>query len=93
MYQEGVVVDCYSDYYWARQHLNLSDLAYEVIENDKSVFLEKPSRQRISKSTPLQPQPNNNPSQCQCHHAPSFQKEPTSLTTQGIPRADDNTSS
>ena len=47
MYQEGVVMDYYSDYYWARQHLNLSDLAYEVIENDKSVFLEKPSRQRI----------------------------------------------
>ena len=37
----------YRDYYQARQHLNLSELAYEIIENDKAVFLEKPSRQRI----------------------------------------------
>ncbi len=34
----------------------------------------QPDRQRISKSTPLQPQPNNNPSQCQCSPAPP--KEP-----------------
>lgn len=37
----------YSNYYEARQHLNLSEFAFEIIENDKSVFLEKASRQRI----------------------------------------------
>lgn len=40
-------MDCYSSYYEARQHLNLSELAFEVIENDKAAFLEKQSRQRI----------------------------------------------
>lgn len=37
----------YYSYYEARQHLNLSELAFEIIENDKAAFLEKPSRQRI----------------------------------------------
>ena len=32
-----------SDYYESRQHLNLSQLAYDVIENDSFVFHEKPS--------------------------------------------------
>ena len=40
-------MDYYSDYYEARQHLNLSEFAFEIIENDKYVFLEKASRQRI----------------------------------------------
>lgn len=40
-------MEYYNDYYEARQHLNLSELAYEIVEIDKSVFLEKPSRQRI----------------------------------------------
>lgn len=40
-------MDCYSSYYEARQHLNLSELAFEIIENDKTAFLEKQSRQRI----------------------------------------------
>ncbi|MBE6069685.1 MAG: WYL domain-containing protein [Clostridium lundense] len=34
-------------YYDSRQHLNLSQLAYDVIESDKYEFLEKPSRQRL----------------------------------------------
>ncbi len=37
----------YQDYYESRQHLNLSELAYDVIENDKYMFFEKPSRQGI----------------------------------------------
>ena len=40
-------MEYYSNYYEARQHLNLSEFAFEIIENDKSVFLEKASRQRI----------------------------------------------
>ena len=40
-------MEYYSNYYEARQHLNLSEFAYGIIENDKTVFLEKPSRQRI----------------------------------------------
>ena len=40
-------MDYYSNYYEARQHLNLSDLAFEIIEYDKSVFLERASRQGI----------------------------------------------
>lgn len=40
-------MEYYNSYYEARQHLNLSEKAFEIIENDKSVFLEKPSRQRI----------------------------------------------
>ena len=36
-----------NDYYDSRQHLNLSRHAYDVIENDKFEFLEKPSRQRV----------------------------------------------
>ncbi len=40
-------MEYYSNYYEARQHLNLSEFAFEIIENDKSVFLEKSSRQRI----------------------------------------------
>jgi len=40
-------VEHYVDYYEARQHLNLSDVAFEIIESDKTVFLEKASRQRI----------------------------------------------
>lgn len=40
-------MEYYSNYYEARQHLNLSKYAFEIIENDKSVFLEKASRQRI----------------------------------------------
>lgn len=47
MYQEGDDVDYYRNYYDARQHLNLSKFAYDIIENDKFAFLEKPSRQRI----------------------------------------------
>ena len=35
------------DYYEARQHINLSSIAYEIIESDKYEFLDKPSRQRI----------------------------------------------
>lgn len=34
-------------YYEARQHLNLSELAFEIIENDKTIFLERSSRQGI----------------------------------------------
>lgn len=40
-------MECYSDYYEARQHLNLSEFAFEIVENDKSVFLERSSRQGI----------------------------------------------
>ena len=40
-------MEYYSNYYEARQHLNLSEFAYDIIENDKSVFLEKASRQGI----------------------------------------------
>lgn len=47
MYLEGEAVEYYSNYYESRQHLNLSELAFEIIENDKSAFLEKSSRQRI----------------------------------------------
>ena len=32
-----------NDYYEARQHLNLSQIAFDVVENDKYAFLEKPS--------------------------------------------------
>lgn len=35
------------DYYEARQHLNLSYAAFDVIELDKAGFLEKPSRTQI----------------------------------------------
>lgn len=40
-------METYVGYYESRQHLNLSELAYDVIENDKYMFFEKPSRQHI----------------------------------------------
>lgn len=36
-----------NEYYEARQHLNLSHLAYETIESDKFMFQEKPSMSKI----------------------------------------------
>lgn len=36
-----------NDYFDARQHLNLSELAYEVLDGDRYEFLEKPSFARI----------------------------------------------
>lgn len=36
-----------SSYYEARQHLNLSEYALNIIENDKDIFLDKPSRERM----------------------------------------------
>ena len=33
-----------NEYYEARQHLNLSELAFNIIETDKYIFQEKPSR-------------------------------------------------
>ena len=36
-----------SNYYDARQHLNLSEYALEIIENDKDIFLDKPSREKM----------------------------------------------
>ena len=36
-----------NDYYESRQHLNLSQLAFDTIENDKFYFLERPSLAKI----------------------------------------------
>lgn len=36
-----------SDYYESRQHLNLSQLAFDTIENDKYIFQDKPSLARM----------------------------------------------
>ena len=36
-----------NDYYESRQHLNLSQFAFDTIENDKYVFQEKPSLSKI----------------------------------------------
>ena len=36
-----------NEYYEARQHLNLSELAFDVIENDKYIFQDHPSRSGI----------------------------------------------
>ena len=33
----------YDNYYEARQHLNLSQVAYDIIDHDRYIFLEKPS--------------------------------------------------
>ncbi len=35
------------DYYQARQHLNLSEFALNIIENDEYIFLEKPSQAKM----------------------------------------------
>ena len=35
------------DYYEARQHLNLSEFAYNIIENDKYIFQKKPSQRKM----------------------------------------------
>ena len=61
-----------------RRHLNIPELPHTP---HLRTTLKQPDRQCISKSSPLQPQPNNNPSQCQCYHAPPkapllFQKKP-----------------
>ena len=54
-----------------RRNLHIPELPHTL---HIRTTLKQPDRQRISKSTPLQPQPNNNPSQCQCSPAPP--KEP-----------------
>lgn len=41
------MIDLYSDYNDARQHLNLSSTAFETIESDKYEFFEKPSREGL----------------------------------------------
>ena len=61
-----------------RRHLNIPELPHTP---HIRTTLKQPDRQCISKSSPFQPQPNNNPSQCQCYHAPPktpllFQKKP-----------------
>lgn len=61
-----------------RRHLNIPELPHTP---HLRTTLKQPDRQCISKSSTLQPQPNNNPSQCQCYHAPPkapllFQKKP-----------------
>ena len=71
-----------------RRHLHIPELPHTL---HLRTTLKQPDRQRISKSTQLQPQPNNNPSQCQCYHATPkapllFQKKPDT------PHANDNTS-
>ena len=72
-----------------RRHLNIPELPHTP---HRRTTLKQPDRQCISKSSSLQPQPNNNPSQCQCSPAPPkapllFQKKPDT------PHANDNTSS
>lgn len=63
-----------------RRHLHIPELPHTLLLR---TTLKQPDRQRISKSTPLQPQPNNNPSQCQCYHVPP--KEPLLFQRSQIP--------
>lgn len=72
-----------------RRHLHIPELPHTPHHRTTA---KQPDRQRISKSTPLRPQPNNNPSQCQCSPAHPkeplpFQKKPDTL------HANDNTPS
>ena len=47
-----------------RRHLHIPELPHTL---HLRTTPKQPDHQRISKSAPLQPQPNNNPCQCQCH--------------------------
>ena len=46
-----------------RRHLHIPELPHTP---NHQTTPKQPDHQRISKSAPLQPQPNNNPCQCQC---------------------------
>ena len=69
-----------------RRHLHIPELPHTP---NHQTTPKQPDRQRISQSAPLQPQPNNNPCQCQCH----LQHPTTSSKKPNTPHANDNTSS
>ena len=73
-----------------RRHLNIPERPHTP---HLRTTMKQPDRQCISKSSPLQPQPNNNPSQCQCHHAPPSKRTTTLQKKPDTPHANDNTSS
>ena len=70
-----------------RRHLHIPELPHTL---HLRTTPKQPDRQRISKSAPLQPQPNNNPCQCQCR---PLQHPTTSSKKPDTPHAYDNTSS
>ena len=69
-----------------RRHLHIPELPHTPLHQTTP---KQPDHQRISKSAPLQLQPNNNPCQCQCH----LQTPTTSSKKPNTPHANDNTSS